>query len=826
MMKPLFLQEIIEILHGEVAAYKNSNDLRIENIAIDSRNIIQPSQTLFFCLKGAKFDGHDFIPELLQEGVKCFVVEQNHPQVLSKRYPEAAFIGVKDTKAALQSFAAYQRNLFANPLIAITGSNGKTIVKEWLGQVLAQQFSVAKSPKSYNSQVGVPLSLLGISEHHQVAVMEAGISKPGEMTKLEAMLKPSVGIFTNIGTAHEEGFESKEQKLKEKALLFKDVQFIIYRKDHQEIANYLESIFPAQRLVAWSEKPGADYCLSTKTEGEKSKIILLRPDYTLFTFQVPFVDAASLENVRFVIVAALTLGMNENQIQQAIQHLKAVDMRLTLKPGINECLLIDDTYNNDLAGLVLALDFMAAQRPKDRKVLILSDIMEVGNVAQVNLEILKLIAHYEIDLVIGIGEKIQSLAKDLSIPSHFFSSTEEVLKALAEMDFHNDLILITGARKFGFETVVNALQLRIHGTVLEINLNALTHNYNFYKTKIKQGTRVMVMVKAFAYGGGSIEIANHLEQLKADYLAVAYTDEGVALRTHGIQLPIMVLNPMPESFEHLLKYQLEPVVYSLGFLKQLGKSSASVGSNIKIHLDLDTGMKRLGFESKHLSELLRLLQEYPNLKVASIYTHLVASEDPKHEEFTLNQLRLFQEMTTSIKEAIEETPLLHALNSAGIIRYSEYQMDMVRLGIGLYGIEGNELFRDQLKPIGALKTTISQIKDLEKGETVGYGRKGEMKHGGKIATLAIGYADGYDRRFSNGAGYVMIQGKRATIIGNICMDMCMVDITTIEDVKEGDEAIIYGPGIALEELAQKIGTIPYELLTNISSRVKRVYYLD
>jgi Alr-MurF fusion protein len=824
-MKSLLLSEIPQILEGQISSLGTFEKNTIEAVAIDSRNILNPSQTLFFCLKGAKFDGHDFIVDLIRTGVKFFVVQIEELKRLSDTYSEIVFIGVSSPKAALQKFAAYQRSLYSKPLVAITGSNGKTIVKEWLGQILAQQFSVAKSPKSYNSQVGVPLSLLGIAPHHQVAVMEAGISKPHEMKNLEVMLQPNIGVFTNLGTAHEEGFVSKGEKLKEKALLFESCQLIIYRKDHEQIANYLESKFPSERLVSWSENAGSDYCLSIKSEGEKSKIILMKPDFTLYTFQVPFSDTASLENVRFVIVTALTLGMSLDQIQQGIQHLKAVDMRLTLKPGINDCLLIDDTYNNDLAGLVLAFDFMAAQRPKRRKVLIISDVLEVGNIDQVHQEIIRLIQHYQIDLVIGIGEKIKALSLALVGEHYFYSTTELLLDAIDEIELEDDLILITGARKFGFEAVVNVLQERIHGTVLEINLNALTHNYNFYKTKIKPETKVMVMVKAFAYGGGAIEIANHLEQLKADYLAVAYTDEGVALREHGIQLPIMVLNPMPESFLHLQKYQLEPVVYSTRFLKQLGKSDPAGKQPMKIHLDLDTGMRRLGFDKEDIEELNELLKKFPHLEVGSIYTHLVASEDESHQAFTMQQFDQFKEMATSIQKNLGYRPLLHALNSAGIVSYPDFQMDMVRLGIGLYGIEGNEKFDDQLKVIGTLKTTISQIKNLDKGETVGYGRKGEMKEAGKIATLAIGYADGYDRRFSNGVGYVLIHSQKAPIIGNICMDMCMVDITGIS-AREGDEALIYGPGISLTELARKIGTIPYELLTNISSRVKRVYYLD
>ncbi|SIS63539.1 bifunctional UDP-N-acetylmuramoyl-tripeptide:D-alanyl-D-alanine ligase/alanine racemase [Belliella pelovolcani] len=822
MIRRLNLQEISEIVG-------NAQETLVEvpevlHIIIDSRAVIQPDQSLFVALKGAKFDGHDFITELYDLGVRNFLVKNGY-QVPSGISHEVNLIHVKDTRKALQQLAAYQRGLFDKPVVAITGSNGKTIIKEWLGQILSQQFAVAKSPKSYNSQVGVPLSVFGIEAYHQVAVLEAGISKPNEMQALAEIIKPDIGIFSNIGTAHEEGFESMQQKLQEKVLLFKDARYLIYRKDQAAVAAYLEQKFESSRLISWSEHPGADYTLSIKKDSERTKIILLKPDLGMFTFQVAFADEASLENIRHVIVAALSLGMSEPQIQEGINHLKAVDMRLTLKSGYNESIIIDDTYNNDLAGLKLALDFMAAQRPKNRKVLILSDLMQVGKADEVYQEVGNLIHFYQIDLLIGVGLDIARLRGILSCEQRFYSNTEELLVDLREDTFENDLILVTGARTFGFERIVNKLQQRIHGTTLEINLNALTHNYNFYKTKVNPSTKIMVMVKAFAYGGGATEIANHLQQLKADYLAVAYTDEGVALREQGIKLPIMVLNPSQDAFHLLQKHELEPVVYSPSFFRQLGKYCRTQHASMKIHLDLDTGMHRLGFDISQLAELKELIQQFPELIVASLYTHLVGADEATHEDFSIKQLELFSKMCSQVSNFLGFMPLRHALNSAGIIRYPAYQFDMVRLGIGLYGVEVNGLFDTALRPISSLKTTISQIKTIEAGETIGYSRKGKMKNSGKIATIAIGYADGYDRRFSNGKGYVLIQGQKAPIIGNVCMDMCMVDITGI-DAKEGDEVLIYGPGISLKELATQIGTIPYELLTNISSRVKRVYYLD
>jgi len=822
MIQNLSLKQLTELLSSKTIG--RTKELLISQVAIDSRNILQPETTVFVALKGAKFDGHQFIEEVFAQGLRCFLVNERY-KIPPKLKQNAAFIQVGDTLKSLQLLAGYQRQLFNGPLIGITGSNGKTIVKEWLGQVLAQQYSVAKSPKSYNSQVGVPLSVFGIESTHQVAIMEAGISRPNEMDKLYFILKPQLGIFTNLGTAHEEGFDSQQQKLAEKAKLFASCEFIIYRKEHVGIDQYLKKEYEDHKLISWSDNFGSDFTLTVKKEPERTKILLMKPDLSVFTFSVPFADEASLENIRHVIVASLTLGLQPNQIQEGISHLKSVDMRLTLKPGANQCLIIDDTYNNDLAGLRLALDFLAAQRPKKRKVLIISDLLQVGDVKRVYLEVKKLIDYHSIDYLIGVGEQITMLRGELNIAQSYFKDTAQLLQNIQPDDFNNDLILVTGARKFGFETVVNRLQQRIHGTTLEINLNALTHNYNFYKTKLLPHTKVMVMVKAFAYGGGAAEIANHLQQLKADYLAVAYTDEGVALREEGIKMPIMVLNPVQESFIHLQEYGLEPVVYSPAFFKQLASFCKVQGIGMKVHLDLDTGMHRLGFEEEHLDQLLSLISENPNLSIASFYTHLAGADEEEHHAYSIDQLQTFLDMCERIQTKLDYTPLKHALNSAGIIRYPEYQMDMVRLGIGLYGVEVSGKYDSQLKSISTLKTTISQVKKLSQGKTIGYSRKGEMKEDGQIATIAIGYADGYDRRFSNGKGYVLVHGKKAPVIGNVCMDMTMIDVSHLEAM-EGDEVIIYGPEISLKDLAERIGTIPYELLTNISSRVKRVYYLD
>jgi len=816
---------LLEQILGESCIGKITKEAYITQISIDSRQLLHPEQTLFVALKGAKADGISFVDSLIEAGVLCFLVDINaavHASWLEK----ACFIPVSDTRAALQSLASYQRGDFVKPIVGITGSNGKTIVKEWLGQVLSQQFAVAKSPKSYNSQVGVPLSIFGIQPYHQVAILEAGVSKKGDMDTLADMIRPDLGIFTNIGSAHEEGFAGIAEKIAEKLKLFAGTKLLLYCKDQGLLAKNIEQQVPEENRISWSKNPGADFSISWKSLESSSRIVVMKHDLQTHTFQVPFTDMASLENVTHVILAALSLGQKAPAIQEGLSHLKPVDMRLTLKPGINDSLLIDDTYNNDLAGLRVALEFLSQQRPKRSKILILSDLLQQGLPEKIYTEVAELIRSYGIDRIIGVGTEIQRLEKLVELPTTTFESTELLLQKLDLDQFQNDLILLTGARSFAFEKIVNRLQQRIHGTTLEINLNALTHNFNFYKRLLAPSTRVMVMVKAFAYGGGAAEIANHLQTLGVDYLAVAYSDEGVSLRKQGIQLPIMVLNPVEESFDLLYQYQLEPVVFSPEFFKKLGNFARNQGLPLSIHLDLDTGMNRLGFEQAQVGELKDLLLDFPELKVASLYTHLVGADEEAHHDFSVHQLQLFMEMSEAIGSILSYTPLRHALNSAGIVRYADYQLDLVRLGIGLYGVEVTGKHDSSLKAVSTLKTTISQVKTLAAGATVGYSRKGSLPEGGRIATLAIGYADGYDRRFSQGKGYVLIHGQKAPVIGNVCMDMVMVDISQIPEAKAGDEAIVYGEQISLKELADRIGTIPYELLTNISGRVKRVYYLD
>ncbi|MFC3880015.1 bifunctional UDP-N-acetylmuramoyl-tripeptide:D-alanyl-D-alanine ligase/alanine racemase [Algoriphagus namhaensis] len=823
MLQGLSISQIVDLTGGKLLC--GENEFVVTNVAIDSRQVVRATETLFVALQGAKASGELFIPDLISLGVKAFLVSKSFDENKIRKDEGLIFIAVPDTREALQKIAAFQRKQFKKPLLGITGSNGKTIVKEWLGQVLSEEYTVGKSPKSYNSQVGVPLSIFGLSAYHQVAILEAGISKPGEMDALENMIQPHLGIFTNIGSAHDEGFPSRKAKIWEKLKLFKRSKFVIYQKNDSELSNSIEQEFSADRLISWGDEPGATFVRSVKKLEQGTRIVLLKEDLEMLTFKVPFSDSASLENITHVLVAALTLGEQSTKIQQALDHLKPVEMRLTLKDGANESLLIDDTYSNDLAGLRVALDFMKLQRPKKRRVVILSDVLQHGAVEEVYSEISGLLSEYEIDQVYAVGKEVHRISSAGSMEIALFETTQDLLQGISPNDFQEDLILITGARVFGFERVVNFLQRRIHGTTLEINLNALTHNFNFYKKQLKPQTKVMVMVKAFAYGGGAAEIANHLQSMGADYLAVAFTDEGVALREEGITLPIMVLNPVKESLLLCQQYDLEPVVFSPSFLRFTAALTQKEKIELSIHLDFDTGMHRLGFDESELADLGEILLANPQLELKSIYTHLAGADEEVHKEYSIQQLETFARIKEKLKLMLSIAPLAHALNSAGILAFPSFQFDMVRLGIGLYGVEVTGKNEGALKPISTLKTTISQIKEIPPGGTIGYSRKGVLPDGGRIATLAIGYADGYDRRFSNGGGFVLIHGQKAPIIGNVCMDMCMVNLEGIA-AQEGDEAIVFGPEVSLSDLAKGIGTIPYELLTNISTRVKRVYYLD
>ncbi len=804
---------------------QSSTDLLITEIFIDSRNSINHKSSLFFAISGPRNDGHQYIDSLYQAGVRNFIIEKD---INLSRIPEANVFKTENSILALQVFAGKKRLAFKGKIIGITGSNGKTITKEWLGQLLENFFSVYRSPRSYNSQVGVPLSLWPLSEHHDYGIIEAGISKNREMEKLEQIIKPNLGIFTNIGTAHDEGFDNLEQKANQKAQLFKSCRTIIYCKDYPEIANALHSLPEVQdkNLIGWSfEDNTGSYFVETEIK-KNGTAIRLPFGETYHIFEVPFIDFASQENLVHCLFLLLSEGLPAKLIQNGLKDLKPVAMRLEVKQAINQNYIVDDSYNNDLVGLDTALQFFRQQRQFKNKIIILSDVLESGlGTTELYHNVANKVYQEKPHLFIGVGSSISSQKEIFPDNSLFFYDTNDLIEYIKEKPFKESVLLIKGARSFHFEKIVQALALKIHETILEINLNAITHNLNFYKAKIKPRVKIMAIVKAFAYGSGGHEIANWLQYQNVNYLAVAYADEGVALRQHGIYLPIMVMNPSVQSFDLLVQYNLEPEIYSIELFQEYASFIRGSSDSSKIHLKLDTGMHRLGFEPSDMSTLIGLLRENPFLKVASIFSHLAAADDAAHNGFSAKQAFNFKKMAEDIIVAINYSPILHLLNSAGISRFPDFQFDMVRLGIGLYGVDSTQLHQDRLVAVSELKTVISQIKYVKQGATIGYSRKGVAHDPMKIATIAIGYADGYDRKFSNGIGKVSINGQLAPVVGNICMDMCMVDVSQIE-CKAGDEVIVFGKTPNLLDLANEIGTIPYEILTNVSERVKRIFYSE
>lgn len=797
--------------------------LPIVHLLTDSRKLSQPAGSVFFAIQGKYNDGHRYLPQLYAQGLRAFVLEQGEPEELKQLYPEANILLVRKSLEALQRLAAWHRAQFAVPVIGITGSNGKTIVKEWLSQLLSTEELVVKSPRSYNSQLGVPLSVWQLQPNHTLGIFEAGISQPGEMEKLQPIIRPTFGVFTNIGTAHDEGFSSREQKVQEKLKLFQEVELLFYCADYE----LLHQAVLAQSIYSftWSRlHPEADlYINATTTAGHRTIVV--------YTFEgqkqrlaLPFTDEASVENALHCLAILLYRRLPLSEIQDRLDRLHPVAMRLEMKEAINGCYLIDDTYNNDLAGLTIALNLQASQPQRGQHTLILSDVLESGLPEQeLYRKVAELVQAHQVQRLVGIGPTISKYSH-LFLKADFYTSTTDFLKAFNPDAFRNEVILVKGARVFGFERIVQAFQQKVHGTVLEVNLDALVHNLNYYRAKLAPDTKLMVMVKAFAYGSGSFEVANLLQFHRVDYLAVAYVDEGVALRENGITLPIMVMNPSPDSFPKLRQYSLEPEIYAL---EQLQAFVASLDPDVKykIHLKLDTGMHRLGFEKEDFEALFALLAQHPQVQVASTFSHLAGADEAIHNDFSQLQISRFRSMATALEERLKYNVIKHILNSAGIVRFPEHQLDMVRLGIGLYGVEATGSEQEALRPVSTLQTTVSQVKSIKQGDTVGYSRKGIADVDKTTATIAIGYADGYDRRFSNGVGEVLINGQRCPIIGNVCMDMCMVDVTGVP-VKPGDAVTVFGPELTLVELAQRIGTIPYELLTNVSTRVKRIFYSE
>lgn len=817
---PHTLQEIAATLHLEQPLLHPG--FGVQEIIYDSRKLRNPGHSLFVALTGDKRQGLSFIPECYAAGIRAFLVP---PGVHRPDFPEADFLEVNDPLAALQSIAAFHRHSFTFPVIAITGSNGKTMVKEWLYHLLKDRFDIVRSPKSFNSQLGVPLSVWQMAGHHTLGIFEAGISHRGEMQRLEPILHPDIGILTNIGTAHDEGFGSSREKLLEKLLLFRHCHTLVYCADQPMVANAIKDFAREngiQQLLGWSlADKASDHYLEVVHRGQET-LLTYRQD----TFSLPFADAASVENAAHCLMVCAALQLPLHTLRVPLAELPAIDMRLQMKKGVLGSQIINDSYSADLTSLQMALDFLHSQAQEQKKMLVLSDLKETGKTPEeIRRHIAALLRIKPVDQLVTVGRQLEGLVAAQGTTVHF-PDTESFLRRFEPAGIASTFVLLKGARDFRFERIARAMEESVHETVLEINLLAVEHNYNYFRRLAGKNTRLMCMVKAYSYGSGSFEIASLLQYLQADYLAVAYADEGIALRKLGISLPMMVMNPQRDSFEQILEYGLEPDIYDLTILQQLitGMHQAGIPS-AAVHLEFDTGMHRLGFTRKDVPELLQLLRQHPEIRVQSVFAHLAASDEPEHDNFTRQQVADFTAICRELENALGYAPLFHIANTTGILRFPEARMDMVRLGIGLYGIDPSGEHQPELENVATLKTQISQIRSLPAGETVGYGRKGKLARNSRIAVIAIGYADGLRRSLGNGVGKVYINGKLAPVVGNICMDMTMVDVTDIE-CREGEEVIVFGTGYPITEIATQAGTIPYEILTSISSRVKRVYWRE
>ena len=813
----LSIQEIAQALKGKTP----KQDYTIRHVSIDSRQIGHAKQTLFFALKGRYTDGHNFIAELYKKGVRNFVVQKIPAD---KKFAKANFLVVKNSVQALQTLAAYHKNSLDTYIITVTGSNGKTVVKEWLASMLSQVAKTAKSPKSFNSQIGVPMSIFQIDASDKYAILEAGISKLGEMQKLQKIIKADLGILTNIGSAHDEGFPNTETKVKEKLKLFKGVNNVVYSLDQKWVRH------------ASLPKKTKRYDWSAKKKGYLSKVLFEKQELkthvhfmcngTGYDFELGFTDDASLENCMHCIAVCMALEIPANQIQAGLNELFAVEMRLQMLDGENQCTLINDAYTADIESLIAGLHFQDRQNAGKQKTVILSDFLQTGKGSKkLYAQIADLLNDNNVKKVIGIGKEVLMLQNMLAPKTerYFFESTAAYLRHLENEKHVNEIILVKGARRFQFEKIIEQLERHMHEASLQVDLGAITHNVQYFKNRLQKKTKLLAMIKASGYGSGAIQIAGLLEKSEVDYFGVAYVDEGIALRKRGISKPIMVLNTHAASFKSLLANELEPEIFSMSQLEELIAFLAP-HQRIKIHLKIDTGMHRLGFvqgEWAALSE--RLLQSSPQIKVQSIFTHLAASDVTKEDDFSHQQMKEFDRAYKYICKRIKYKCDRHALNTSGILRFPQYQYEMVRLGIGLYGIDPSPEKIGELEEVLSFKASVSQIKYLQKGDTIGYSRQGKVKKDKKIAIINVGYADGLLRKAGNGRFKVLINGQLAPTIGNICMDMSMIDISHLDNVSINDEVVIFGNDHSVQYLCKALDTIPYEVFTGVSERIKRVY---
>jgi len=802
-----------------------SPDLVVNEIVTDTRQLSFTEGLLFIALKGKNHDGHNFIDNMYRKGIRIFVIErlpEDH-----ESYSGAAFIVTGNTVEALQLLASYKRKAFKSPVIAVTGSAGKTVVKEWLADILGLTTSVIRSPKSYNSQIGVPLSVWKLDDKYKLGIFEAGISLPGEMDKLQKVIDPDIGVMTNIGDAHRENFRDNKTKAEEKLKLFINSSIIIYCSDydivHQSILN--NEIFKSKKLVDWSceNDEATIFVKKNSLRGGRTGIQMSFNDITN-DFEIPFSDRASVENAITVAAVCLALGIKAEIISKGIAGLVSVAMRMEMKSGINNCQLIEDYYNSDPGSLGMALEYLKSQKGRETT-LILSDFVQSGRDEEdLYGDVARLVKKTGIKKFIGIGNALVRNSKLFENGTRFFYSTDEFVNSFNSIDFRNEIILLKGARIFEFEKLGKLLEQQIHQTVLEVNLDAISHNLNEFRRHLNPDTRIMAMVKAFAYGAGPAEISALLEYHRVSYLAVAYADEGVELRNSGVTLPVMVMNPDPSAAELLIKYSLEPEIYSFLSFEQFTSVASRHGLiNYPIHIKIDTGMHRLGFMPEDVDMLAKRIKRQECVRVVSVFSHLAASEDPALDYFSHRQVEVFLKAVQQIHDAVGYPFLRHILNSSGITRFPQYQFEMVRPGIGMYGVGHFEGLA--LKTAGRFKTRISQIKRIRAGEPVGYGCADVSENERIIAILPVGYADGLNRKLGNRNGSLYIKGTRVSIIANICMDMCMADITGL-NAETGDEAEIFGERISIDEIATICQTIPYEILTSIPRRVKRVFFRE
>lgn len=828
------LSSIINPLSQRVAEAESP----IRHLATDSRRVADTQGVLFFAIRTRRNDGARYVEPLYQRGVRNFVVDEGTSEDLRRRIDQleqANIWYVADVVAALRQLAAAHRAQFDMPVVAITGSHGKTVVKDWLRRLLSPDRNPVASPRSYNSQIGVPLSVWQMERQHQIAVFEAGISMPGEMARLREVIQPNIGILTNIAESHDENFTSQEQKINEKLQLFTACRYLIYCSDDERIGAAIarEEALRSVRLVPWGSHPSDDLCLQQRqVDRQQTTLSLCWRQQDFFELSIPFTDRASTENVMQCATLLLLLGYAPAEVARRCAGLSSVAMRLQLDEAVNGCLLINDAYSLDLDSLGIALDFMQQESLQQHRTLILSDFEQAGYTTEECLQRVVSLARWSgVDRFVGIGETMQRhQALFAPFGGVCYASTDEFLQQIDTTSFHNQTILLKGTRSFRFERIAKLLRQRSHETALQVDLNALVHNLNYYRSLIRPTTKLMAMVKASAYGAGKAEVASVLQYHHVDYLTVAYIDEGVELRRCGITVPIMVMNPEEGGFEEMIRYRLEPDVYSFRILdafSQVARGYVNDGERMPVHVEVDTGMHRLGFDESEMPQVAQWFQR-PDcpLKVASVFSHLACSEDAAMDDFTQGQIRKFERSCQQLKTLLHDDGICcHILNSSGITRFPQAQMDMVRLGIGLYGISPEPEVQAHLLPVSRLVTRISQLKTIPAGDSVGYNRRWVAQRESQLAILSIGYADGLSRHLGYGNGRVVVNGVQAPIIGSICMDMCFVDVTGI-DCHEGDEVTLFGDATLLQQMASDAGTIAYEILTSVSPRVKRVYFQE